>query len=98
MGTKWPFTTYVLKVKAKTTGNPVVFAYQCVEFRGHLQQRKELRFQFIEDHHSEFRLEKMYGVLEVSRSGYYKWHKEKENENRPELPTGFAVTDFSALS
>ncbi|WP_240923520.1 IS3 family transposase [Paenibacillus sp. RUD330] len=28
----------------------------------------------MEDHRSEFRLEKMCSVLEVSRSGYYKWH------------------------
>lgn len=28
-----------------------------------------------------FRIEKMCNVLLVSKSGYYKWHKEKENEN-----------------
>lgn len=32
-----------------------------------------MRFQFIEDHRSAFRMEKMCSVLEVSRSGYYKW-------------------------
>ncbi|RBP85409.1 hypothetical protein DFO70_1435 [Cytobacillus firmus] len=31
---KLKFKTFDLKVQAKTTGNPVVFAYQCVEFRG----------------------------------------------------------------
>ncbi|MFD1909763.1 hypothetical protein ACFSQ7_46150 [Paenibacillus rhizoplanae] len=34
---------------------------------------KSLRFQFIEDHRSEFPVEKMCKVLEVSRSGFYKW-------------------------
>ncbi|CAH1059872.1 hypothetical protein [Paenibacillus pseudetheri] len=43
----------------------------------HLQQTKELRFQFIEKHRSEFRLEKMFTTLHVSRSGYYKWRTEK---------------------
>ncbi|GGF63420.1 hypothetical protein GCM10010912_05630 [Paenibacillus albidus] len=42
-----------------------------------LQPSKELRFQFIEDHRSEFRVEKMCSVLEVSRSGYYKWRTTK---------------------
>lgn len=32
-----------------------------------------MRFQFIEDHRSEFRVEKMCKALCVSRSGYYKW-------------------------
>ncbi|WP_342440469.1 IS3 family transposase [Paenibacillus sp. FSL L8-0436] len=36
-----------------------------------------MRFQFIEDHRSRFRVEKMCSVLEVSRSGYYKWRTAK---------------------
>nr|WP_229692446.1 IS3 family transposase [Paenibacillus radicis (ex Gao et al. 2016)] len=35
----------------------------------------------MEDHRSEFRLEKMCSVLDVSRSGYYKWLSEKGNPN-----------------
>ncbi|MBP1963933.1 hypothetical protein [Paenibacillus aceris] len=38
----------------------------------HLQQKKELRFQFIEAHRSEFRVEKMCKVMQVSRSGLWK--------------------------
>ncbi|RKN85586.1 IS3 family transposase [Paenibacillus ginsengarvi] len=47
----------------------------------HLQQTKEVRFQFIEAHRSEFRVEKMCEVFAVSRSGYYKWIQSKANEN-----------------
>ncbi|WP_356722936.1 IS3 family transposase [Paenibacillus sp. JJ-223] len=32
-----------------------------------------MRFQFIEEYRSDFRVEKMCKVLQVSRSGYYKW-------------------------
>jgi putative transposase len=40
-----------------------------------------LRFQFIEDHRSEFRVEKMCIVMQVSRSGFYKWlHTEASNQ------------------
>ncbi|MFC0216705.1 IS3 family transposase [Paenibacillus chartarius] len=46
----------------------------------HLRQRKELRFQFIEDHRSEFRVEKMCSVMQVSRSGFYKWRKAMPSE------------------
>ncbi|WP_238402964.1 IS3 family transposase [Paenibacillus mesophilus] len=35
----------------------------------------------MEAHRSEFRVEKMCEVLAVSRSGYYKWLKEKASEN-----------------
>ncbi|WP_317980352.1 IS3 family transposase [Paenibacillus glycanilyticus] len=35
----------------------------------------------MEDHRSEFRMAKMCIVLNVSKSGYYKWIKEKANEN-----------------
>ncbi|OCT14894.1 hypothetical protein A8709_12215 [Paenibacillus pectinilyticus] len=44
-------------------------------------QSKEQRFQFIEDHHSEFSVEKMCKLLQVSRSGYYKWLLGKADEN-----------------
>ncbi|WP_246188109.1 IS3 family transposase [Paenibacillus tengchongensis] len=48
----------------------------------HLQQTKELRFQFMENHRSEFRLEKMCEVLQVSRSGYYKWRAAKTSAQK----------------
>ena len=32
-----------------------------------------MKYQFIHDHRSEFRVEKMCNVLGVSRSGYYAW-------------------------
>ncbi|WP_313731746.1 IS3 family transposase [Cohnella nanjingensis] len=35
----------------------------------------------MEGHRSKFRMEKMCAVLDVSRSGYYKWCKEQTNEN-----------------
>ncbi|WP_425464324.1 IS3 family transposase [Paenibacillus anaericanus] len=43
-----------------------------------------MRFQFIENSRSEFRLEKMCDVLSVSRSGYYKWrnHETSQQELR----------------
>jgi hypothetical protein len=41
--------------------------------RAYLPQSKAQRFQFIEDHSSEFTVEKMCSILEVSRSGFYKW-------------------------
>ncbi|MGZ9587392.1 IS3 family transposase, partial [Paenibacillus marinisediminis] len=40
----------------------------------------ELRFQFIEDHRSDFRLEKMCSVLKVSRSGFYAWRAAEASE------------------
>lgn len=48
----------------------------------HLPQRKELRFQFIENHRSEFQVEKMCKVLKVSRSGYYKWRQTPISEQK----------------
>jgi putative transposase len=39
-----------------------------------------MRFQFIEDHRSVFRVEKMCKVLCVSRSGYYKWRHATPSE------------------
>ncbi|MFD3262337.1 IS3 family transposase, partial [Paenibacillus lentus] len=48
----------------------------------HLQQRKELRFQFIKEHRSEFPVEKMCKVLQVSRSGFYKWQKALPSEQK----------------
>jgi putative transposase len=41
-----------------------------------------VRFQFIEDHRSEFRVEKMCHVLGVSRSGYYKWRTTPRSEQK----------------
>ncbi|WP_460327714.1 IS3 family transposase, partial [Paenibacillus sp. YSY-4.3] len=48
----------------------------------HLQQTKELRFRFIEEHRSEFPLEKMCAVLQVSRSGYYRWKTKKPSSQK----------------
>jgi putative transposase len=39
-----------------------------------------MRFPFIEEHRSVFRVEKMCKVLEVSRSGYYKWRNTPASE------------------
>jgi putative transposase len=39
-----------------------------------------VKFLFIEDHRSQFRVEKMCKVLEVFRSGYYKWRKSPVSE------------------
>lgn len=45
-----------------------------------------MRFEFIENHRSEFSVSKMCKVLKVSRSGYLKWrnHKPSEQEQRRE--------------
>ncbi|CQR56974.1 IS3 family transposase [Paenibacillus riograndensis] len=48
----------------------------------HLQQRPGLKFQFIEEHRSVFRIEKMCSVLGVSRSGYYKWRATPPSERK----------------
>lgn len=39
-----------------------------------------MRFQFIEDHRSEFSVVKMCKVLEVSTSGYFKWRNHKPSQ------------------
>nr|WP_234405002.1 IS3 family transposase [Paenibacillus bouchesdurhonensis] len=41
-----------------------------------------MRFQFIEEHRSEFSVEKMCKVLQVSRSGFYKWQKALPSEQK----------------
>ncbi|QHT63709.1 IS3 family transposase [Paenibacillus lycopersici] len=48
----------------------------------HFQQSKELRFQLIDEHRSEFRVEKMCVVLGVSKSGYYKWLEATPSERQ----------------
>jgi transposase-like protein len=45
-----------------------------------LQQRPEVKFLFIEEHRSRFRVEKMCKVLNVSWSGFYKWQKSPRNQ------------------
>ncbi|GIQ67149.1 hypothetical protein PACILC2_57170 [Paenibacillus cisolokensis] len=39
-----------------------------------------MKYAFIHEHRSEYRLEKMCSVLKVSRSGYYKWKERPESE------------------
>jgi putative transposase len=39
-----------------------------------------VKYTFIHEHRSEYRLEKMCSVLKVSRSGYYKWKERPESE------------------
>ncbi len=39
-----------------------------------------MRFEFIENHRSEFSVMKMCKVLEVSRSGYFKWRKHEPSQ------------------
>lgn len=38
-----------------------------------------MKYRFIETHRSEFRVQKMVKVLDVSRSGYYQWRKRPES-------------------
>lgn len=38
-----------------------------------------MKYRFIENHRSEFRVQKMVKVLDVSRSGYYQWRKRPES-------------------
>ena len=54
----------------------------CKKSSAHLQQTKELRFQFVEDHRSEFSLEKMCRTFQVSRSGYYKWRIDRTSKRQ----------------
>ncbi|WP_405107154.1 IS3 family transposase [Paenibacillus sp. FSL K6-1217] len=56
---------------------------------------KSLRFQFIEDHRSEFPIEKMCKVLEVSRSGFYKWRNaEVSNQAKRKALLLTRITDL----
>jgi len=38
-----------------------------------------MKYIFIEDYRSTFRIEKMCHVLKVSRSGYYKWRNREKS-------------------
>ncbi|OIQ08664.1 hypothetical protein MOOR_18180 [Moorella thermoacetica] len=40
---------------------------------GHLLQNAEMKYRFIREHTGTFRVETMYRVLKVSRTGYYRW-------------------------
>lgn len=53
----------------------------CKKGGAHLQQTKALRFQFVESHRSEFSLEKMCAILDVSRSEYYKWRLDRTSQH-----------------
>jgi putative transposase len=50
--------------------------------KGHalLRERTSVKYQFIHEYRSEYRLEKLCKVMEVSRSGYYKWKDRPESE------------------
>ena len=41
-----------------------------------------MKFKFIDDHRSTFRVEKMCSVLGVSKSGYYKWRTTSPSERK----------------
>lgn len=43
-----------------------------------------MKYGFIRDHSNEFAVERMCKVLEVSRSGYYKWLKRKQSKRKEE--------------
>ncbi|MFF3926684.1 IS3 family transposase, partial [Paenibacillus lactis] len=45
-----------------------------------LRERPSVKYRFIHEHRSEYRLEKMCRIMEVSRSGYYKWLGRPESE------------------
>ncbi|MFW6030288.1 MAG: IS3 family transposase [Halanaerobiales bacterium] len=48
----------------------------------HLLKRTEIIYGFIRDHSDKFTVVKMCQVLEVSRSGYYKWLNRKPSKNK----------------
>ena len=41
-----------------------------------------MKFEFIDNHRSEFAVEKMCRVLDVSRSGYYRWRNAPESDRK----------------
>jgi len=41
-----------------------------------------MKYRFIENHRSEFRVQKMVETLEVSRSGYYQWRRRPESQQQ----------------
>ncbi|MFB5193285.1 IS3 family transposase [Alicyclobacillus fastidiosus] len=50
--------------------------------RAHLQQRPEVRYQFIYDHRFDFSVQRMCQVLQVYRSGYYAWLKSPDSARK----------------
>ncbi|NQX60885.1 IS3 family transposase, partial [Paenibacillus qinlingensis] len=55
-----------------------------------------MKFKFIDDHRSTFRVEKMCSVLGVSKSGYYKWRlaPPSERKKRREVLTKEIEAEF----
>jgi len=49
---------------------------------GHLLQRPEVIFRFMQKHQAEFTISVMCEVLSVSRSGYYAWRKNPESKRK----------------
>ncbi|MCT2195985.1 MULTISPECIES: IS3 family transposase [Paenibacillaceae] len=45
-----------------------------------LRERPSVKYSFVHENRSEYRLEKMCKVMNVSRSGYYKWRDRPESE------------------
>ncbi len=73
---------------------------------GHLLKTPEMKYRFIEQFCSVFRVKKMYRILDISRSGYYEWKKrpmsvrQKENEGlvvAPVLPQSSNHKEYSAV-
>ena len=50
----------------------------------HLHKAREIRYQFIKDHSSEFHVEKMCNLLDIKRGSYYAWIKRPEAERKKE--------------
>jgi|GEM_PF-4631448 len=48
----------------------------------HLSASRDDRFRFMKKNRDEFHIERMVAVLEVSRSGYYAWHRRGEHSKR----------------